>query len=78
LDTLAQHFTVNPSDVRKLPVNAANIAMLQRHPYLRYEQAKAIYTLRRQRIRLESIDDLRCLREFTEQDLNRLRPYFDF
>ena len=78
LDTLAQHFTVNPSDVRTLAVNAANVAMLQRHPYLRYEQAKAIYTLRRQRIRLESIDDLRCLREFTEQDLHRLYPYLSF
>lgn len=78
LDTLTQHFTVNPSDVRTLPVNAANVAMLQRHPYLRYEQAKAIYTQRRQRIRLESIDDLRCLREFTEQDLHRLYPYLSF
>lgn len=78
LDTLTQYFTANPADVRLLPVNAANVAMLQRHPYLRYEQAKAIYTLRRQRIRLESMDDLRCLREFSDQDLNRLRPYLTF
>lgn len=59
LDTILAHFTASPNDVRQLRVNTSSIETLQRHPYLRYEQAKAIYQLRRRKIRLSSIDDLR-------------------
>ncbi|MBO4250982.1 MAG: helix-hairpin-helix domain-containing protein [Paludibacteraceae bacterium] len=78
LDTLLPHFTANPDDVHRLNVNNCSIDRLQRHPYLRYEQAKSIYTLRRQRLRLNSIDDLRALPELTEDDLLRLAPYLSF
>lgn len=78
LDTLLSHFTADTADVRTLPVNTCSIERLQRHPYLRYEQAKAIYNLRRQRTRLTSIDDLRALQELTDADLTRLTPYLSF
>jgi hypothetical protein len=51
---------------------------LQRHPYLRYNQAKAIYTLRRQRLHLSSISDLASLPELSPDDLLRLAPYLAF
>ena len=78
LDTLLHHFTADTSVIRALNVNRCSTAALQRHPYLRFQQAKAIYTLRRQRIRLHSIDDLRSLPELTEDDLHRLTPYLSF
>lgn len=78
LDTLLHHFTADTSVIRALNVNRCSTAALQRHPYLRYHQAKAIYTLRRQRIRLHSIDDLRSLPDLTEDDLHRLTPYLSF
>ena len=78
LDTLTQHFTVDTTVIRRLSVNTASAEKLQRHPYLRYSQAKAIYTLRRKRIVLHSIDDLRPLPELSDSDLYRLAPYLSF
>lgn len=78
LDTLLNHFTADAKDVRTMDVNASSTALLQRHPYLRFNQASAIYSLRRQRVRLQSIDELRALPELTEEDLLRLRPYLRF
>lgn len=78
LDTLLVHFFAHTDGVQTLPVNTCSIERLQRHPYLRYEQAKAIYTLRRKNVRLSSIDDLQGLPELTDSDLQRLAPYLSF
>jgi hypothetical protein len=56
----------------------AHVESLQRHPYLSFEQAKAIYELRRRKIRLKSIDQLRTLDCLSESDLLRLQPYLSF
>lgn len=78
LDTLLHHFTANADDVQPLPVNSCSAERLQRHPYLRYNQAKAIYALRRKNVHLHAIDDLRSLDELTEEELIRLAPYLSF
>ena len=78
LDTLTRHFFILPEDLRSIPVNSVNVNTLQQHPYIRFRQAKAVYNLRRQKIRLRSIDDLRTLNEFSEQELERLAPYLSF
>ena len=78
LDTVLAHFTANTTDVLTIPVNTCSIDRLQRHPYLRYNQAKAIYTLRRQHLRISSMDELRELPELTAEDLERLAPYLRF
>jgi DNA uptake protein ComE-like DNA-binding protein len=78
LDTLLHHFTANPADVQRIPVNTCSIERLQRHPYLRYEQAKDIYNLRRKQLRLTSVSDLSALPSLTTDDLHRLTPYLSF
>lgn len=78
LDTLLHHFTASPQDVRRIPVNTASVEALQRHPYLRHSQAKAIYTLRRKQVRIGSIDELRALPDLTDSLLNKLAPYLSF
>ena len=78
LDTLLSHFTADTSDVQTINVNTCSLDRLQRHPYLRYNQAKAIYTLRRRNIRLRTLDDLRSLPELSDKDLQRLAPYLRF
>ena len=78
LDTLLRYFTADTADVRRIPVNRCSVEVLKRHPYLRYQQAKAIYTLRREHVRLRSIDDLQTLPELTEKDIARLAPYLSF
>ena len=78
LDTVLSHFTADTTAIQPLHINVATVEQLQRHPYLRFAQAKAIYTLRRKRITLHSIDELRTLPELTENDLQRLAPYLSF
>lgn len=78
LDTLLHHFTADSSDVQLLRINSCSVEALARHPYLRYEQAKAIYTLRRKHVRLNTIDDLRALPELPDSTLSRLAPYLSF
>ncbi len=77
-DSVLPHLTVCTDSIRRIPVNHSSVQRLQRHPYLRFEQAEALYTLRRNRFRLRSIDDMRTLPEFTEQDLLRLQWYLSF
>ena len=77
-DSILPHLTACADSIQPIPVNHSSIQRLQRHPYLRFEQAKALYTLRRNRFRLHSLDELRPLAEFTEQDLDRLKWYLSF
>ena len=77
-DSVLPHLTACTDSIRPVPVNHSSVQRLQHHPYLRFEQAKALYTLRRNRFKLKSIDELRSLPEFTEQDLERLKWYLSF
>lgn len=78
LDTLLHHFTADTAAIHPLRLNYCSAQQLARHPYLRYEQAKAIYDLRRRRLHLSSISDLTSLPQLTPADLQRLAPYLSF
>lgn len=77
-DSILLHFTVEPDSVHPIPVNLSSMETLRRHPYINFEQADAIYTLRRRMIRLRSIHDLEQLDCLSPNDLLRLTPYLDF
>lgn len=78
LDTLLYRFTADTTAIITIPVNSASIEILQRHPYIRYNQAKAIYNLRRKKLKLLSIDDLQDVPELTPKDLQQITPYLNF
>ena len=78
LDTLTRHFFIDPEDIRTISVNNSTILTLQQHPYIRFQQAKAIYNLRRKNVTLRSIDKLKLLPELSEEDINRIAPYLRF
>lgn len=78
LDTLLYHFIVDTAVIQRIPVNSCSIERLQRHPYIRHEQAKAIYNLRRKLTRLNSIEDLRSLPEMSDNEVKRVAPYLSF
>lgn len=71
-------FTVDSSLITPLYVNRASVERLKRHPYLTFTQAKAIYELRRLKIKLSDLEQLRKLDELSDADLQRLRPYLSF
>ena len=77
-DSLLAHFWLDSIIVEPLSVNSIGVERLQRHPYLSFEQAKAIYELRRRKVRLSSIEALEQLGCFTPEELLRVAPYLSF
>ncbi|MBR5855053.1 MAG: helix-hairpin-helix domain-containing protein [Paludibacteraceae bacterium] len=77
-DSLLAHFVLDSVIVEPLRINSMRIERLQKHPYLSFEQAKAIYELRRQKIQLDNIDQLQHLEGFTSEQWQRLSPYLNF
>jgi len=62
----------------KLAVNRLTLNQLKRHPYINYYQAKAIIDHRRLRGPLKSLADLRLLKDFSADDMERLSHYVEF
>ncbi|MDO4190986.1 MAG: helix-hairpin-helix domain-containing protein [Bacteroidales bacterium] len=77
-ETIAPFLTVDATKVQKLKINKASVDRLRRHPYINYYQARAIINLRREKQHISNIFDLLPLEEFSNDDLQRLEPYFDF
>lgn len=72
-----KYFAVD-DHIRRLSVNKLSLNELKRHPYINYYQAKAITDYRRLKGPLHSLDDLRLMRDFTPQDMERLKHYVEF
>ena len=77
-DSLLSHFYIDTVIINPLYINRMNVERLQRHPYLSFEQAKAIYELRRKKIHLDNIEQLQRLDCFTDEQLQQLLPYLNF
>ena len=77
-DSILPHFYIDSVVVEKLVVNRSRPEVLSRHPYLSFEQAKAIYEYRRKRIRIKSADELKKIKELKEEDIEKLLIYLDF
>ena len=78
LDSVIPHLIANSDSVKPLRVNYCSVEMLQRHPYLSFTQAKAIYTLRRNKLKLKSADELEQLAGFNDSIVAKLTPYLSF
>ena len=71
-------FSADPSYVVKIEINKIPQDSLQRHPYINYGQARVIVQQRRQKGKLTGWENLQLLNEFTENDINKLKPYISF
>lgn len=72
------YFRVTGEAVRKLNLNRLTLNELKHHPYINFYQARRIIDYRRLKGPLHSIDDLRLLKDFSQRDIERLRPYVEF
>lgn len=68
----------SPATVCRLNLNRLSVSELRRHPYLNYYQARAIVDYRRTHGLLTGLSDLRLLRDFPSEALQRLEPYVEF
>ena len=64
--------------VRKLNVNEAEFREILRHPYVSFEQTKALVNYRDKHKRISGEEVLYMLEEFTEDDIARLKPYLSY
>ena len=75
-DSVLPHLVVNTDSVHKMPVNRMSAGALSKHPYLRFDQAKAVYEQRRRKFNLKTIDDIRPL--IGDSLATKIQPYLDF
>ena len=64
--------------ITRISVNRSGFEHLRSHPYLNFYQVKAIVELRKKRGKINSLNDLSLLEEFSQQDFDRLKYYLDF
>ena len=72
------YFRVMGGAVRKLKLNRLTLNEMKHHPYINFYQARRIIDYRRLKGPLHGIDDLRLLKDFSQRDIERLRPYVEF
>ena len=72
------YFVVQQPHTQKINLNKLTLNQLQKHPYINFYQAKAITEYRRLRGPLQSLQDLKLLKDFPPEAIQRLEPYVEF
>lgn len=72
------YIDVGTPTIKKLKVNELSVAQLRRHPYISFYQAKAIEDYRRLYGPLTDIGQLALLKDFTDDDIHRLKHYLEY
>lgn len=70
--------SVNASEVRKLNINKLSLNQLRQHPYLNFYQAKEICDYRRLKGPIHNLQELKLLKDFPPDEIERLKPYIAF
>lgn len=74
---ISPRLVADTSMIKKLRPATDDFGILLRHPYLDYDQVSQIFRLR-DAGKLDSIEDLLTLPDFTDRDIERLSPYLIF
>ena len=62
----------------KLNINKLEFKEILAHPYINFDQTKAIVNLRKRTGNITSTNQLAMLNEFTSEDIQRIAPYIKF
>jgi len=77
-ENMVPYLRIDTSKITTIQVNTASLEKLKSHPYINFYQAKAIVEMRRKKGKLESINELSLLEEFTPEDMERIKHYLAF
>lgn len=72
------YIKIDEQQIHKLNLNKLTLNQLKKHPYLNFYQAKEICDYRRLKGPLHSIEDLKLLKDFPPDEIERLKPYICF
>lgn len=78
VERIRNQLYIDPSALRKLRLNSASFRELLRHPYLEFEDVKALVEYREFKGVISSPDELSDHLILSDSVLFRLRPYLDF
>lgn len=67
--------TVDPFEVKKLNINTATLDELKAHPYIRYNIANSIVSIRQQHGRFSTIEGIKKSHLVTEDVFRKIAPY---
>lgn len=77
-DSVLKWMKAEPLPVRKICINEWSVQQLMAHPYVSFYQAKAINELRRDKGKIQSLEELSRIKQFKPSDIERLEPYIAF
>ena len=77
-EKMVPYLRIDASKITPIPVNTASLDKLKSHPYINFYQAKAIIEMRKKKGKLENINELSLLEEFTAEDMERIKHYLAF
>ncbi|HEY8928066.1 MAG TPA: helix-hairpin-helix domain-containing protein [Mucilaginibacter sp.] len=77
-DEIKQQVSVNPSIIKKIPINTISFAQLRLFPYLNYKQVNAIIEYRNQHGNYTSIADMKSIVLLDDALLRKIEPYLSF
>jgi competence protein ComEA len=69
------YLTVDPFEVKKLNINTATLDELKVHPYIRYNIANSIISIRQQHGRFSTIEGIKKSHLVTEDIFRKIAPY---
>ena len=77
-EKIIPYMQTDTNEIIPIPVNTASLDKLKSHPYINFYQAKAIIEIRKKKGKWKDIHEFYLLEEFTEEDLERIKPYLVF
>ena len=70
-------FSVSTPQIKKININKADFKQMAAHPYIGYDNTKRIKNYVRLDGYIKSVEQLRRLNIFTDEELERLLPYLE-
>lgn len=70
--------SINPREIKTMNINKLTLNQLRQHPYLNFYQAKEICDYRRLKGPIHNLQELKLLKDFPPDEIERLKPYIEF
>ncbi|MCH7398993.1 helix-hairpin-helix domain-containing protein [Belliella sp. DSM 107340] len=78
LERVFEYFEFQPGIKTKININTADVGTLAKHPYINYGSAKVIVAYREQHGDYQQSEDLLKVRIFSQEWIDRVKPYLEF
>ena len=77
-EAAASFIKIDAQQIHKLNINKLSVNKLRAHPYLNFYQAKGIVEYVHKRGPLKNLEELKLLKDFPPDEIERLKPYICF